>query len=78
MLRSTEDIIGRTLLDDTALIHKDDLVRGVAGKAHFVQDAHYGDNFARKIEYYVEYLQVNYTAKSAANNRLPVRVDAPG
>ena len=36
VLRVTEDLIGRALLDDLAGIHEDDAVRGITGKTHLV------------------------------------------
>src|SRR5579864_1990871 len=51
-----EEIVLERVFDDFALVHEDDAVGDLAGKAHFMGHDHHGHAVAREIDHDVEYL----------------------
>src|SRR6478736_2858919 len=51
-----EELVGRGLLDDPAVGHEDDAVRGAAGEAHLVGDDDHGHAGVGQLDHHVEHL----------------------
>ena len=55
IFRVTEKVLGGTVFDDFALIHKNHAVGDLASKAHFMGDAHHGHAFVGQLHHHVQY-----------------------
>lgn len=55
VLRIVEEFGGRILFDDLALVHEDDAVCDLAGKAHFVSHAQHGHAVFGEADHGVEH-----------------------
>eukprot|EP01032_Pedospumella_encystans_P002102 gene2102-2462_t len=55
VLRIVEEFGRRILFDDLALVHEDDAVGDLAGKAHFMGHAEHGHAFFGKTDHGVEH-----------------------
>ncbi len=51
-----EEVLGRALLQNAAVLHKDDAVGHLARKAHLVRHADHGDVLLRELNHNVQYL----------------------
>jgi Mg2+ and Co2+ transporter CorA len=50
-----EELLGRVLLDDLALVHKDHPIGHRLGKAHLMCDAQHGDALAGELDHHIEH-----------------------